>query len=350
MSPYLLGFLFTHLTIHQATTASTHIEFNLTEPEPGCTEGQRFLDSVSFLNCRQDILTRLHLMGIWITRSLQPNFQAPPRAVSVCDFMELLHSSCLPLYSNCTVEQDGVRDMWIRQAVCDTEIYGSPGEILDCPRTGQTLEQEELSDVRSMVGLNYWRQDSRNCRYLLHYYSGEYNDNLDKILRCDGSCDPDSTLPNPFPLFQEEKAYINAKMNLSKVAYKNCLGDVGLTLPYRVMTDLSNATSENSEDVKWSTCASLKTYVRNCTAALDTCLERENAEVVIAQDFSKMVGLILTGIEQNVNKEPLFVDFNHTDCDIFGGRVSEGIHLAPSVQQLVMVMYLALIIHWKVFK
>lgn len=344
MSPFLLSFLLLHLT------AATHIEFNVTELEPGCTEGQRFLDSVSFLECRQDILTRLHLMGIWITRSHQPNWQAPARALSVCDFMELLHSSCLPLYSNCTTEQDEVRDMWTRQAVSDTEIYGSPGEVLDCPRTGQSLDQEEVSEVRTMLGVNYWRQDSRNCRYLLHYHSGEYNDNLDKIFRCDGSCDPESTLPHPFPLFQEEKAYINARMNRSMMAYNHCLGHVGLPKPYRLMTDLSNATSETSEDVKWSTCASLKTFVRNCTAALLTCLERDTAEEVIAQDFSRMVGLVSVGIEQNVNKQELFVDFNHTDCDIFGGRVSEGIPLAPSVQGLVMVVYLALIIHWKVFK
>ena len=43
--------------------------------EPWCSEGRSRLDSVAFLACQQHHLARLHRMGIWITRALDPNWQ-----------------------------------------------------------------------------------------------------------------------------------------------------------------------------------------------------------------------------------------------------------------------------------
>ena len=190
----------------------------------------------------------------------------------------------------------------------------------------------------------------------MHYHSTPlpltlYNHNLDKILRCDGKCDPEGSLPHPFPLFQEEDAHINSQMNQTIVAYSQCLADVGLNSSDPVLrTNLTQATWQNSNDVKWSTCASLKTFVRNCSLALLTCLEGDTAEVVLAQDFTRMVNLVKEGIEQNVKKQEVFPDFDHTRCDIFGGDVSDGLRLQGGGQGLVLVMYTLLIIHWKVFK
>ena len=43
--------------------------------EPWCSEGRSRLDSVAFLGCQQHHLAKLHRMGIWITRALDPNWQ-----------------------------------------------------------------------------------------------------------------------------------------------------------------------------------------------------------------------------------------------------------------------------------
>jgi len=226
-------------------------------------------------------------MGIWITRALDPNWQKPSEGLSVCEYMDLLNSTCLPLYSNCTLAREGVRATWLRQAVADTELYGSPGEMLSCESTKQTLNSTEVEAIRQMLEENYWRQDSGNCEYLLHYQATGlplpvYNHNLDKILRCDEKCDPERLLPQPFPLFQEERAHINSRMNSTIVTYSQCLTAVGIISPLQaeessslnltrgenprsepsLQANLTTATSSNSSDIKWSTCASLKTFVR----------------------------------------------------------------------------------------
>ena len=130
---------------------------------------------------------------------------------------------------------------------------------------------------------------SRNCQYLLHYHPNGlplpiYNHNLDKILRCDEKCDPESLLPQPFPLFQEERAHINSQMNSTIVTYGQCLKAVGIISSLEATSlnlttgtsssqpggrmrpslesNLTSAVWANSSDVKWSTCASLKTFVR----------------------------------------------------------------------------------------
>ena len=46
-----------------------------TPREPWCSEGRSRLDSVDFLACQQHNLAKLHRMGIWISRSLDPNWQ-----------------------------------------------------------------------------------------------------------------------------------------------------------------------------------------------------------------------------------------------------------------------------------
>lgn len=43
--------------------------------EPWCSEGRSRLDSAAFLACHQHHLAKLHRMGIWITRALDPNWQ-----------------------------------------------------------------------------------------------------------------------------------------------------------------------------------------------------------------------------------------------------------------------------------
>ena len=125
----------------------------------------------------------------------------------------------------------------------------------------------------------------RNCQYLLHYQATGfplpvYNHNLDKTLRCDEKCDPERLLPQPFPLFQEERAHINSQMNSTIVTYSQCLTAVGIISPLAeessslnltgehprtepsLQANLTTATWSNSSDIKWSTCASLKTFVR----------------------------------------------------------------------------------------
>ena len=184
----------------------------------------------------------------------------------------------------------------------------------------------------------------RNCPYILHYHSRPlplplYNHNLDKILRCDGRCDPEGSLPHPFPLFQEEKAHINSRMNSSIMAYSACLEDVGLTSPnLSLRANLTSATWHTSNEVKWSTCASLKTFVRNCSLALSACLEPDTAEAVLAQDFARMVGLVTEGVARNNESEALFPDFSHVSCDVFGGVVSEGRRVAVAGQVMVILV------------
>ena len=123
----------------------------------------------------------------------------------------------------------------------------------------------------------------RNCQYLLHYQATGlplpvYNHNLDKILRCDEKCDPERLLPQPFPLFEEERAHINSQMNSTIQTYSQCLMDVGTIAPLEellnltgkdaraslppLQANLTTATWSNSSDIKWSTCASLKTFIR----------------------------------------------------------------------------------------
>ena len=119
----------------------------------------------------------------------------------------------------------------------------------------------------------------RNCQYLLHYQATGlplpvYNHNLDKILRCDEKCDPERLLPQPFPLFEEERAHINSRMNSTIVTYSQCLIDVGIISPLEeplnhtgkhapsLQANLTTASWSNSSDIKWSTCASLKTFIR----------------------------------------------------------------------------------------
>lgn len=320
----------------------------------GCSEGRSRLDSVAFLACQQHHLARLHRMGIWITRSLDPNWQKPSDGLSVCEYMDLLNSSCLSLYSNCTLAREAVRETWVRQAVADTELYGSFGEMLTCESTSQNLNSTEVGAISQMLEENYWRQDSGNCQYLLHYQAiglplPVYNHNLDKILRCDEKCDPERLLPQPFPLFEEERAHINSQMNSTIVTYSQCLTDVGIISPLleetlnhtggnharaslpSLQANLSTADWSNSSDIKWRTCASLKTFIRNCTVAMNSCLSEERAEVVLTRDFARMLDLVKVGIAQNRGK--VFKDFEHTDCDIFGGDVSAGPNLISTTNQ-----------------
>ena len=89
---------------------------------------------------------------------------------------------------------------------------------------------------------------------------------------------------NPFPLFQEERAHINSQMNSTIVTYGQCLKAVGIISSLEATSlnlttgtgssqpsgrvrpslesNLTNAVWANSSDEKWSTCASLKTFVR----------------------------------------------------------------------------------------
>ena len=140
----------------------------------------------------------------------------------------------------------------------------------------------------------------RNCQYLLHYQAiglplPVYNHNLDKILRCDEKCDPERLLPQPFPLFEEERAHINSQMNSTIVTYSQCLTVVGIISPLlgetlnhtggnharaslpSLQANLTTADWSNSSDIKWSTCASLKTFIRFHKTSLfvsssDSCL------------------------------------------------------------------------------
>ena len=95
--------------------------------------------------------------------------------------MDLLSSSCLPLYSNCTLAREEVKATWVRQAskpsdiffslrqrigilllwqaVADTELYGSLGEMLGCESTSEIFNSTEVGVIRFVLEENYWRQD-----------------------------------------------------------------------------------------------------------------------------------------------------------------------------------------------
>ena len=125
----MLHFLVLSLLLHLLPFSSC------SSPENSwCSEGRQRLDSVAFLDCQQQGLSKLHKMGIWITRSLDPNWQVgnhkltangseqylpkqkPSDGLSVCEYMDLLNSTCLPLYSNCTLSRQELWTTWVRQA------------------------------------------------------------------------------------------------------------------------------------------------------------------------------------------------------------------------------------------
>ena len=119
-------------------------------------------------------------------------------------------------------------------------------------------------------------------------------------------------------MFTEEKAFINDRMNQTISSYLRSLEDVGISKA-DIGTNLTRVTWDTLEDTKWSTCASLKTFARNCSSILHTCLDQDYAELVLAQDFQRMTEIIYEGLG-----EPMLGDFNVTSCDIFGGNVSVG--------------------------
>lgn len=309
------------LTCLVATIVPIHSSCN--SDKTICSEGQKLLDSVDFLKCQKSVFASLVARGYYITSLVQTDWQAPEGSITVCQYMRQISDSCMPLYgeSGCRSEEEVelLEEMWVRQAVSDTEIYGAHGELLNCNVTREMLNQTEIESIKLMTNdKEHWHHKSSNCKYLYDYNSGKYNHNLDKILRCSTKCDPDNLLPTPFPMFTEEKAYINDKMNLSVTQYFKCLNDVGVASS-EVKTNLTQATWATVTDVQWSTCASLKTFVRNCSSALMMCLDQEQAEVVLSEDFSIMINMINEGI---MEKSDMFRDFEVTDCDIFGGDVS----------------------------
>ena len=119
-------------------------------------------------------------------------------------------------------------------------------------------------------------------------------------------------------MFTEEKAYINNRMNRTISSYLKCLEDVGISNG-EVGTNLTRVTWDTLEDTKWSTCASVKTFARNCSSILHTCLDQDYAEIVLTQDFQRMTEMIYGGLGKS-----MLGDFNLTSCDIFGGSVSIG--------------------------
>ena len=66
----MLHFLVLSLLLHLLPFSSCSSSEN-----SWCSEGRQRLDSVAFLDCQQQGLSKLHKMGIWITRSLDPNWQ-----------------------------------------------------------------------------------------------------------------------------------------------------------------------------------------------------------------------------------------------------------------------------------
>eukprot|EP00092_Neocalanus_flemingeri_P039352 GFUD01042846.1.p1 GENE.GFUD01042846.1~~GFUD01042846.1.p1 ORF type:complete len:342 (+),score=92.04 GFUD01042846.1:248-1273(+) len=306
---------------------------------PTCSEGQALLDSVQFLECKKSVFADLTARGYYISRLVQTDWKAPEGSISVCQYMGHLWQTCLPVYSGSgcrsAAEVARLEEMWVRQAVSDTEIYGAQGELLSCNETREVFNRTEIEKINLMLeDKEHWHQKSSNCQFLYAYNSGQYNHNLDKIIRCNSKCDPEEQLPTPFPMFTEEKAHINDKMNLSITKYSKCLTDVGVTTS-QVKSNLTEATWDTSEDTKWSTCASLKTFVRNCSSILGMCLDQEHAEVVLAEDFHNMVGMIDEGL---VEKRGIFGDFKVKDCDIFGGHVSGVEELAVKSWALVLIL------------
>ena len=60
-----------------------------------------------------------------LTKTEKSCQQKPSDGLSVCEYMDLLSSSCFPLYSNCTVAREAVRATWLRQASKPSDIIFS---------------------------------------------------------------------------------------------------------------------------------------------------------------------------------------------------------------------------------
>lgn len=226
----------------------------------------------------------------------------------------------MPAYSSSTCrssqEVEEIQRMWTQQAVSDTELYGSHGEILSCENITKVFNETEINQIASMLSNDeHWRHQSSNCNYLLTYSPGKYNNNLDKVMRCSAKCDPDNQLPSPFPMFTEEEAHLNQEMNYTISRYIQCLQDVGISNK-QILSNLTEARHEDIEVIKKSTCASLKEFTRKCSPLIRRCLQSQYAERILAIDFHRLVNYIYHGL---VN--PMWEGFNVTSCDIFGGEI-----------------------------
>lgn len=310
----------------------------LAEEEPVCSEGQFFLDSINFYDCKTASFKKLTDNRF---NKGSENYEKPSGSFSVCEYIDHLADHCSKEYSSCWTSQDTkeMMTMWMREAVRTTVIYGPPGEIATCDGITDFVDNEERNTIKELTKDSWfrWEAESQNCKYLYGYWSGSYQNNLDRILRCEEKCNPNQEPNNPFittiltedqynnkiavvPNNIDDPEYMNLAMNNTIINYFTCLDKVGHWENQDLKRNLSHANSNDYKTAKWTTCASLTTYIRECVPILMECLDRGSAENVIAGDAFTMSLSIQDGLA--AANDDLFAGFNYTDCDVFGGDQS----------------------------
>ena len=148
-----------------------------------CREGQPLLDSANFISCKSEAFSKLVARGTYLSRTLQSSSQvrrgsrcvhdnydewsqAPEDSLSVCEYLNFLLKHCMPAYSSSTCrssqEIEEIQRMWTQQAVSDTELYGSHGEILSCENITKVFNETEINQIASMLSNDeHWRHLSR---------------------------------------------------------------------------------------------------------------------------------------------------------------------------------------------
>ena len=90
-------------------------------------------------------------------------FKAPEDSISVCQYVKIMRETCLLSYSQsgCRSREEvmKIEEMWARQTVSETEVYG---DILSCNETTMVLNQTEIGRIQLMMeDKEHWHQKSR---------------------------------------------------------------------------------------------------------------------------------------------------------------------------------------------
>ena len=169
------------------------------------------------------------------------------------------------------------------------------------------------------------------------------------MFRCDGKCDAEAQLETPFRVSPEEinppleyrkkvrvvdfknDAYLNTAMNDSIDNYQECL--ISLGYPYNIPQHIKgikfqeNESSKENLSLELSTvlhrsCGVITSYIMQCMPILTKCLSISSAEIIRAKDAKWIVTQVKNTIAEFKN-----ASFHHTDCQIFGGKISSATYL-----------------------
>jgi len=292
------------------------------------------------------------------TNALVWSTKKPNGTLTVCEYIDHLVNVCGEKYQNVSpAEKKAIMSMWLKQEIYHTTIYGPPGAIATCEGSRKTLSDEVLKLITTeFAKYEYWWTEPKYCNFYYEYNSGNVYNNLEAILRCDAKCDPNQELDKSFEtafitekMWSENKEvvqkdrtnpeYVNSAMNDTYNNYFGCMRKIGWHGNTDLRDNLTSANSYTYKTAKWTTCASFATYIRECIPTLLTCLSRESAEHVIAEDAYIMTLAVHDGINQAYRKD-LLEDFDYTDCTIFGGNQSGAVGVHNSVASLIITIFL----------